>query len=718
MRIVGLVEGQVRTVLIQHGERKIGALLSVSADGVKDGAELTVTLRPYATVTGRLVDANGKPASGGVRVGLMPPTEGLPRWIPVDEAKLDAEGRFRCDNIPAGGPYHVSATNRLYYGLGRRMEPEAFKPFDLSKDLKVESGQVVDFGVVDVTKASRIEDKPMTKSKSTEVPITGRIVDLEGRPVAGVAIEVTSIMKAKGNDLTPCIEAVKRGEPSWTAFQHLESAETTRTDSKRQTTTNPEGRFRFEGIEAERVVHLTVQGSTIGYAKLDVITRPIEPIHAKGSPSNYGSEAQRVYGADFTYTAAPGRPVEGIVRDAKTYQLLAGVLVRSEHFAGAAVWGITDLQTTTDAHGRFRLVGFPKGHGNTLLIAPTDDQPYFLKNVTVPDPSGIAPVPVEIGLDRGIWIEGRVTDKETGEPVPGAWLHYLPFLENTYAQASSVFDKDGNADGTSYQDRYQTKADGSYRLVGLPGRAIVGVTAWTGKPYLQGAGSDSITGMNPYGHFPTYRNPANPGKNWPTSMKEINPRVGTKAVHLDFQLDAGAKVRLRVVDAQGKPVTGQKLAGRTLRGRHEPDAKPEAEFDVVTLAPGEDRMVLVRHEERKLSKVIHVHEGDDKNGPVVVTLEPSATITGRVTDADGNPVSAVMIRTAPQPLGDFSLHLDQVVSGSDGRFVVPDVPIGCKYAVVAESGFTAKDRRAAFFEDATVRPGETTDVGDGRLRPE
>ena len=173
-----------------------------------------------------------------------------------------------------------------------------------------------------------------------------------------------------------------------------------------------------------------------------------------------------------------------------------------------------------------------------------------------------------------------------------------------------------------------------------------------------------------------------------------------------------------MVDVQGKPVTGLKLGGRTLRGRQESDAMPEAEFDVVTLAPGEDRMVLLRHEERKLGKVVHVHEGDDKNGPVVVTLEPSATITGRVTDADGNPVSGVAIRTAPQPVGDYSLHLAQVVSGSDGRFVVPDVPIGCKYAVVAGSGFTPKDRRAAFFEDATLRPGETTDVGDGRLKPE
>ncbi len=39
-------------------------------------------------------------------------------------------------------------------------------------------------------------------------------------------------------------------------------------------------------------------------------------------------------------------------------------------------------------------------------------------------------------------------------------------------------------------------------------------------------------------------------------MKEINPPEGTEVVHLDLELDPGAKVRLRVVDPQGKPVTG------------------------------------------------------------------------------------------------------------------------------------------------------------------
>ncbi len=173
-------------------------------------------------------------------------------------------------------------------------------------------------------------------------------------------------------------------------------------------------------------------------------------------------------------------------------------------------------------------------------------------------------------------------------------------------------------------------------------------------------------------------------------MKEINPTATTTVVHLDFELKPGGKVRVRVVDLQGKPVAGLKLAGRTQRGRHEWDVKPESEFDVVTLAEGEDRMVLIQNEERKLGKVVHVKPGDDKQGPVTVTLEPLATIVGRVADADGNPVSGATIRTDPLPGGGFSLSLGQVASANEGRFVVPNVPVGCEYTLVVESRIRAQ----------------------------
>jgi Carboxypeptidase regulatory-like domain len=160
-------------------------------------------------------------------------------------------------------------------------------------------------------------------------------------------------------------------------------------------------------------------------------------------------------------------------------------------------------------------------------------------------------------------------------------------------------------------------------------------------------------------------------------------------------------------------VTGLSLAGRIPSANHEGNVKHEAEFDVLALAPGEDRMVFVIQEERKLGRVFHVQPGDDINGPVTVTLEPLAIIAGRVIDADGNPVSRATIRTDPLP-GNFSLILAEgMVSDPKGKFVVPYVPTGCKYALVVESRVAGnKGYPFAFARDVAVRPGETTDVGD------
>ena len=90
---------------------------------------------------------------------------------------------------------------------------------------------------------------------------------------------------------------------------------------------------------------------------------------------------------------------------------------------------------------------------------------------------------------------------------------------------------------------------------------------------------------------------------------------------------------------------------------------PAAEGEVTNLMPGEERTVLVRHEGRKLGKVVRVRKGDDANGPVVVTLEPLAAMTGRVVDADGNPVPGATVRPDVLPRGDFSLRLSQVGDG-------------------------------------------------------
>ena len=209
------------------------------------------------------------------------------------------------------------------------------------------------------------------------------------------------------------------------------------------------------------------------------MTRRVEPFPAQGFPNTYGPGTQTIYGADLTLSASPGRVVEGVVRDAKDKKVMKDVDVWSYSFSGSNFSGITTLKTRTDAEGRFRLVGFPKGNGNKLLIVPNDDQPYFMQELAIPDPPGLGAIPVEVGLHKGLWIEGKLTDKETGSPVAGAWLHYLPFLENKFAQATPEFHRGGTWTGPA------TSSDTRARRTAL--------TAWSGCRVGRSSGRWSMT---------------------------------------------------------------------------------------------------------------------------------------------------------------------------------------------------------------------------------
>ena len=72
-----------------------------------------------------------------------------------------------------------------------------------------------------------------------------------------------------------------------------------------------------------------------------------------------------------------------------------------------------------------------------------------------------------------------------------------------------------------HQDRYESKPDGTFEVIGLPGRAIVGAEC-VGRPYRRGVGADEIAGMTERGHFPTYGNPLPANKKWLNTLVEID----------------------------------------------------------------------------------------------------------------------------------------------------------------------------------------------------
>jgi hypothetical protein len=130
-------------------------------------------------------------------------------------------------------------------------------------------------------------------------------------------------------------------------------------------------------VAAERLVALDPRGETVVQKQVEVATRAMAPL-AYDDPAmsaRPGISKQRVIlGNDFEWTMQPAREIVGVVRDARDGRALAGLTVMSQIMAGRNFLTHA-LDTQSDASGRFRLTGMPKGEGNQLRVMPNDEQP-------------------------------------------------------------------------------------------------------------------------------------------------------------------------------------------------------------------------------------------------------------------------------------------------------------------------------------------------------
>jgi hypothetical protein len=149
--MTGLHGDRTRALVVLDQERKLGAVAAVRGDSDRP---FEVKLQPLGTLTGRLVDAEGKPLPERkvlLFLWLDPKKfENLPEeWCRFDslihtawrdfttrEAPTDSQGRFRIDGLLPGQRYDLNA------GRGRLDRREALT--HRYRDLRVEPGKVKD----------------------------------------------------------------------------------------------------------------------------------------------------------------------------------------------------------------------------------------------------------------------------------------------------------------------------------------------------------------------------------------------------------------------------------------------------------------------------------------------------------------------------------------------------------------------------------------------
>ncbi len=542
-----------------------------------------------------------------------------------------------------------------------------------------------------------------------DIAVEGRILDTEGRPVALARVQLVSIQWPTEKDLTQWRDAVRAEEGVYNVeYRFLKSwSSLAIADLYPPTTTGADGRFTVRGIGTERIAGLRIEGPSIRTTFERVVTRRDPTMRVPDfSPGNVISPLT-FYGARFDHVADPSRPVVGVVRDKDTGKPIAGASARS---TGTIGYSYRFVQTTTDAQGLYRLDGLmsvteENSRGDEVVVTAPEGEPYLPAIQPIIEPIGTKTVTRDFALKRGIWIKGRVIDKATGQPHSAAVTYYL-FKDNPRASDAETFGYDSRG-----AREHKTAADGTFRLIGLPGRGLLCARAGN-KPYRLGSGRERIKGthmtlgieMLSLVHATIFVDNFH-------VLTEINPPEGDGEATFELALDRGAIVKGRVLDPEGRPLAGAEPRGLTDWWDSWTKPLPTADFEVTGLAPSDVRQLAFLHRERHLAGSTILT--GNAQGPIEVKLEPWGAVTGRLVDAGGLPRPGVELgypenqkRRIEAGPGGLPEHAR---TDADGRFRLEGLAPDLKYElqILGNGGFYG-----AVFKDLVIKAGEIRDLGD------
>jgi protocatechuate 3,4-dioxygenase beta subunit len=617
-------------------------------------------------VRGRVLDPEGKPLSGAkLYLGQLTP-DGL---TVSPQATSGPEGRFR-------------------FAVSRSALQKDMANQSACQVMAVAEGHGCDW--VEMSLAG----DEMTLRLVHDVPLGARILDSDGRPVAGAKVTIMGISATK-DDLEGYIGAIRKGD----GYGFAKRWGGALAGQPAVLTTGPDGRFHLRGAGRERIVHLRVTGPAIASGGFDVMTRVADSVK---NPKGW----MHVYGASSDYVGRPSRLIRGVVRDKETGKAIPGVSVGAPHS-----W----VNTVTDKEGHYKLLGEAKASAYPLLARPADGL-HFQRYVRLQDTPGLGPMTCDIDLARGLTVRGRVWDKAMGRPVVGARVDYYPLGGNSYVDKTLPGSWDPRAETA-------TSSDGSYTITVLPGPGVIGVTASRWDTYMPAAVSlkerkdffkTPLAEDRDEDYLTRYAGDGSYGAispNFYNALLLLEPVEKDEILVRDVALERPLEWKGRVVGPDDQPLTGVRVCGLV---RHGVETLKGDEFIIRGINPKSNRPLVFYHKDKNLG-VFLKDLRSEAPPPLTVKLQPCGSASGRIVDRDGQPVAGLRLHVigfALRIMGEEGGGYQNVTTDKEGRFRAQGLVPGQEY-VVEEWDETPSYPRV--FAKVVVESGKHKDMGDIKM---
>jgi RNA polymerase sigma factor (sigma-70 family) len=683
-----------------------------AADPAKKGTEDAIVLK------GRVLGPDGKPVPGA-----------KVRFVNVD-AESDKEGAYRVAlPRPAGVKGPFTKDSQYWYHIAA-----------------VAEGYGVDFRPIGTADREGTLDLHLVKD---DVPIEGRILDLEGRPVAGATVRVARLSATPDENLDVFLKAWKfgpaealAGAEQWVPAPIMvgpggaKPKEIARPKWRtwwgywewnpiKPVTTDKDGKFRLTGIGRERFVELTVSGPTIQQTGVKVVTRKGIDVKDLSKPDpDYLKQGPFIrpiilpfpplYGPTFEHFVGPTKPVTGVVRDKATGKPLAGVRVLGR-MSSRDISQIRDIETVTDEKGQYTLTGMAKADRYLLAAVAKDRSIYIPEGKDLNDTEGLKPLTADFDMARGVTVQGRLLDKATGKAMSGVVTYTLMPQNDRFADG-----RPGSLLGNLIQQRQFIGEGGEFQFTVCPGAGILFGQAddqrylplfVTPEDRKKGifVPPDFTAAVHIQGH----------------AYRLIDPAEGAQPLKFDLELLTGRTLTGTVVDPDGKPLAG--VVGTLVReaqffapgssGQSLSIDDDSGKFTVENVDPRVPPVLIFSHKEKNLALRLEVR-GDEK-GPLTARLRPGGKLTGRVLDVEGRPLANARINLLlGKKDGQFRQANTFLASGKtdrEGRFtmegILPETGLILLVGVF-DQGEQGPGRTIHSIDDLTWEAGEAKDLKD------